>query len=376
MYQHIKLIECRLRLPRRRSSSTTTTTTSASESSTSSATEKHGSAMDRAVAFVTDLPRKLYDNMGVLTFLGIAGGIITMIYRTMTETSNHTKVVDDVVETEVLTTEEVMDLIQANHQRAGAVSASLSADSFVALARSLPVAFPTERATYPAFVAHAQGYLDAPLKMGHYLDRVVLMRRADAKAVRLGDGTIERGERDPSTPSSSPDIFKAVDDDDLNDKEQDVRFFMILLALVLDSEYLEDHARGIFRALIGARHAAVSFSSAATKDDEADAESRNADSRLSLQEVESAVSFLVDACQVPSERLVIKDEPNLPYTQSYKVASAAELVSEAFAEMKKARNDDDSEPNTTNGFVSEADFVDLMFTKAICAWGSCLKRKF
>ena len=135
--------------------------------------------MDRAVAFVTDLPRKLYDNMGVLTFLGIAGGIITMIYRTMTETSNHTKVVDDVVETEVLTTEEVMDLIQANHQRAGAASASLSADSFVALGRSLPVAFPTERATYPAFVAHAQGYLDAPLKMGHYLDRVVLMRRAD-----------------------------------------------------------------------------------------------------------------------------------------------------------------------------------------------------
>ena len=79
-----------------------------------------------------------------------------------------------------------------------------------------------------------------------------------------------------------------------------------------------------------------------------------------------AVSFLYGACQTPAERRVIKSDVQYP-TQQYKEASSEELLAEAVAEVKELE---------AGELVSEQDFVDLLFTKAICAWGACYPRRF
>ena len=82
-------------------------------------------------------------------------------------------------------------------------------------------------------------------------------------------------------------------------------------------------------------------------------------------EVAEALAFLYETHQTPRERSVIKGDTAYP-SQTYKAATPAELLEQAALELKVPADE----------LISEDEFVDMMFTKAICAWGSCFPRRF
>jgi hypothetical protein len=252
------------------------------------------------------VPGIIYRNAGITFFLSILSGISLMIYRTSSATSNFNSVKDKLQDSLVLVPEEQVELMIENR----AFSSTIFAD----IASSLPSAFPTNKASYSDFVSHVQGYLEAPIKVGHYLDRIILERRT----------------------SSSP-----------SNQEEDVRFLMTLLSLVMETETLEDRASVLFKMI-------SNFSQS---------ESGGNILKVSPDKVADIIEYLHLTNQLPIEKKVLKTAHEYP-VQTYEVASAEDLLSEALIELKLG-----------DTHISEDDFVNILLSNAICAWGSCRPRR-
>ena len=213
----------------------------------------------------------------------------------------------------MLDTEEQRNLMHCNR--------SFSRESFNDVAQSLMSAFPDGHATYPEFVAHVQGYLEAPLKAGHLLDRLVLSRQ---------------------TGDSSSSSFSALSPcPSLN-----VRFLMTMLSLALETEFLEDRARSLYIML------AVTSTTVNGDDDSSKSHP------LSYDEIVQVIGWLSLSHQIPVEKHVIKGDTQYP-VQSYVQGSPEDLLKEALAETHHAAP------------LSEEALVDVLLSNAVCAWGSC-----
>jgi hypothetical protein len=156
---------------------------------------------------------------------------------------------------------EVKDLIHRN--------LSLNADTYAEICRSLSTAFPLGRAPYREFSDHVQGYLEPPLKLEHFLDRVILTRAAE---------------------------------------DEDVRLLMTLLALSMETDTYEDRARSFF----------LMFSAGEGSNKEKIATNGVSTIRklLSKNEVADSIDYLHAIQQIPVEQKFIKTDREYP-VQSY-----------------------------------------------------------
>lgn len=285
------------------------------------------------------LPAVVYNNAGLAIFAGAIGGIVGMIWRTSAASTNFNAVRDELADQVLLDRHEIEDLMHQNR--------SLNVDTYAEICRSLSTAFPLGRAPYREFVAHVQGYLESPLKLGHLLDRVILTRAAE---------------------------------------EEDVRLLMTLLALAMETDTLEDRARSLF----------FMFSSGGGSNDDGPATNGASTTQrlLSKEEVTDSIEYLHSTQQIPVEKKVIKTDREYPVQTYVEVrglllccwsycarfnptldvkssgrnhffseqqASAADLLGEAALETSLE----------ANGPFTEDQFVDLILGKAVCAWGSC-----
>jgi hypothetical protein len=182
--------------------------------------------------------------------------------------------------------------------------------TFEDICLSLASSFPSREATYAEFVVHVQGYLEAPLKGGNYLDRVILERRRNTG--NLG--------------------------------KEDLSLFMTMLLLALETEFIEDRARALFKLL-------TCLKSGTT---------------VELNDVSAVIDYLFLTSQIPVEKKVIKAEKEYP-VQTYEEATPQQLVSEALTELKLSPQD--------TKVLGEEEFVNLLLSNAICAWGSCRPRR-
>jgi hypothetical protein len=205
------------------------------------------------------LPAVVYNNAGLAIFAGAIGSIVGMIWRTSAASTNFNAVRDELADQVLLDRHELKDLMHRNH--------SLNVDTYAEICRSLSTAFPLGRAPYREFVAHVQGYLESPLKLGHLLDRVILTRAAE---------------------------------------EEDVRLLMTLLALAMETDTLEDRARSLF----------FMFSSGGGSNNEELATNGTMRKLLSKKEVADSIEYLHATQQIPVEKKVIKTDREYP-VQTY-----------------------------------------------------------
>jgi hypothetical protein len=214
---------------------------------------------------------------------------------------------------------------------------AFTVDTYHDISRSLLAAYPSGSASYPSFVDHCSGYIDVPLKFGHYIDRVVLSKCQESQS--------EHG------------------------SEEDIRFFMSLLSLALETSYLEDRARALFTMLtLAPQHDRVytrrqSIAHEKLKESEEHEKVTPTRNWVSDTEVADVIKFLGATDQVPVEKKVLKSETEYSI-QTYCEGSAQELLFEAQTET--------SLHGTTQ--LSEDDFVKLLLSKAVCAWGSCYSK--
>lgn len=205
----------------------------------------------------------------------------------------------------VLDVDEQLDLMRQNR--------AFNRATFDDLSRSLPDSFPSGDASYLDFIGHVQGYLEAPLRAGHLIDRLILSRRSAGKG------------RDTES----------------------VHFLMTLLSLALETETLEDRARSLFLML----------SSASGES------SGNGPATVDLKATARLIEDLHSTHQVPVEKKVIKTDHSYP-TQTYTEATPAQLLDAAVAELKLG----------AGLRLSEDNFVDVLLSKSVCAWGGCYPR--
>ena len=80
--------------------------------------------------------------------------------------------------------------------------------------------------------------------------------------------------------------------------------------------------------------------------------------------VADLVGFLRDTSQVPPEKLVREGEEKYPY-QTYREATPMELVEKAVTQTKLP-----ADVEITPDVLKE-----ILVSRAVCAWGSCAKRR-
>lgn len=209
------------------------------------------------------------------------------------------------------------------------------------ITESLLIAFPNGQCTYAEFISHARGYLEAPLEMGYYLDRVILQ-----------------------LPMSK------------HDQPLDFRLFSTALSLALKTEDVNGRTGALHRMIAVTNPNRIS-SVAACQSDESDLDEipvednveGNKECAIPVSEVDvkSLLRFLVDTSQIPSEKLVVEGDKKYPFI-AYVEATPERLLKSACTEIKLDYENDP--PLLTAEHVHQ-----ILTSKAVCAWGSCAIRR-
>ena len=276
--------------------------------SSSTASTSHDKKAKNVYSFNALVPDAVQKNLGMGVFLSVIGGVVVALYRTYKSNSNFNEIKDDLQgSSSVIDLAEQRELMHQNR--------TLTPVVFEDISRSLPAAFPSGRCTYLEFVSHVQGYLESPISHGHCLDRVVISQQ----------DTEKQGGRDNS---------------------EDPRFLMTVLALALDSEPLEDRASLLFRMMRSA-----------------DSGKKSVGATVRTEDIAASINYLHISNQTPVSKRVIKTDRVYP-VQTYKEATAVELVAEALAELKL---------NSVTA-LKEDEFVEVLLSHAVCAWGSCYRK--
>ena len=85
---------------------------------------------------------------------------------------------------------------------------------------------------------------------------------------------------------------------------------------------------------------------------------------ISVAAATNVVEHLADSCQLPSEKqIIVKDKFPI---RTYRKKTAAELL--------KSYDDAEKKSRPVNDRLSKEEFVALIISQQVCAWGECYRR--
>lgn len=242
------------------------------------------------------------------TFDGIHCGVRA---TTAQNSGNFDRVRETVDDGAALEPDEIQELRKRNLR--------FTREQFDALSESLSIAFPDGTATYEAFVDYVQGFLDAPLQLGYYVDRAVIKYR---RVKGIG-----------------------------GQEAMDTKVLMAILSMALNTDTMEDRVYALVTTETG---------EVVPWDDEFDVEVQR-ESALGI------IENLLSTDQIPANKLVAPTETKYPF-QEYRRATADDLLLSALKDAKLAEKD--ATVVEATAFRAEV-LCDLLLSDAICAWGSC-----